>query len=72
MASTFGGLQLVIEWVPNEGITPLTCAVGFLTLTGATVLLFWEKRMTYPIVPVDMLLDRKLAALFAMSVSISV
>ena len=68
LASTFGGLQLLIEWVPNEGITPVTCALGFLTLAGAAVLLFWEKRMLYPIIPVDMLVDRKLAALFAMAV----
>jgi EmrB/QacA subfamily drug resistance transporter len=68
LASTFGGLQLLIEWVPNDGITLVTSMLAFLTLTGAVVLLFWEKRMAYPIVPVDMLLDRKLAALFAMSV----
>ncbi|RKP55691.1 MFS transporter [Pararobbsia silviterrae] len=67
-AATFGALQLLIELFPKQGISATTIALSCITLTLALVLFLWEKRMGYPIVPVDMLLDRKLAALFAMSV----
>jgi len=48
LASTFGVLQLLIEWAPSDGITPTTCVLALLTAGGAAVLLFWEKRMALP------------------------
>ncbi|MGF6595818.1 EmrB/QacA subfamily drug resistance transporter [Paraburkholderia sp. GAS448] len=68
LAVTFGALQLLIELFPKEGISRPTIVLGAVTLACALILLLWEKRMSYPIVPVDMLLDRRLAALFAMAV----
>ena len=68
VAVTFGALQLMIELLPKEGVSTMTITLGSITAVCALTLWFWEKRMGYPIVPVDMLLDRKLAALFAMSV----
>ncbi|CAM2152935.1 MFS transporter [Pararobbsia alpina] len=68
VAATFGAFQLLIELFPKQGVSTTTITLGGITLTLSLVLYFWEKRMGYPIVPVDMLLDRKLAALFAMSV----
>lgn len=68
LAVTFGTLQLLIEMLPKQGLSTLTVVLGSITATCALTLWFWEQRMGYPIVPVDMLLDRKLAALFAMSV----
>jgi EmrB/QacA subfamily drug resistance transporter len=67
LALTFGALQLVIELFPKEGLSTLTVGLGTLTVGCCLALWFWEKRMGDPIVPLDMLLDRKLAALFAMS-----
>jgi MFS family permease len=58
----------MIELLPKEGMSTMTITLGSITAVCALTLWFWEKRMGYPIVPVDMLLDRKLAALFAMSV----
>ena len=68
VAATFGALQLLIELFPKEGMSTTTIALGAVTIILSLVLYFWEKRMGYPIVPVDMLLDRKLVALFAMAV----
>ncbi|RFU49691.1 MFS transporter [Paraburkholderia sp. DHOC27] len=68
LAVTFGALQLTIELFPRQGWSTATTALGALTLGCALTLFFWEKRMGYPIIPVDMLFDRKLRALFAMSV----
>lgn len=68
VAATFGALQLLIELFPKQGFSTPVIVLAAVTATLALVLYFWEKRMGYPIVPVDMLLDRKLAALFAMAV----
>jgi MFS family permease len=65
---TFGALQLLIELLPEEGLSTATMVLASITAACALTLWLWEKRMAYPIVPVDMLLDRKLSALFAMSV----
>jgi EmrB/QacA subfamily drug resistance transporter len=67
VAVTFSAMQLAIELLPREGWSTLTIALGAVVLVCALTLFFWEKRMGYPIIPVDMLLDRKLGALFAMS-----
>jgi EmrB/QacA subfamily drug resistance transporter len=67
VATTFGALQLLIEFLPKEGLSHTSMILGGIALGGSLTLWFWEKRMGYPIVPVDMLVDRKLFALFAMS-----
>jgi len=68
LAVTFAALQLLIELLPKQGFNRATIALCAITTVCALTLLLWEKRMSYPIVPVDMLLDRRLAALFAMAV----
>ncbi|MCC8405268.1 MFS transporter [Paraburkholderia sp. MMS20-SJTN17] len=68
VAVTFGALQLTIELLPRQGWTTSTIALGAIAVVCSLTLFFWEKRMGYPIIPVDMLLDRKLGVLFAMSV----
>jgi EmrB/QacA subfamily drug resistance transporter len=67
VAITFSALQLAIELVPRQGWTTWTITLAAIVLVCSLTLFFWEKRMGYPIIPVDMLLDRKLRALFAMS-----
>ena len=69
LAVTFGAYCcIMIELFPKEGITQLTVPLGLAAAIGGLALWIWEKRTANPIMPVDMLLDRKLAALFAMSV----
>ena len=65
---TFGALQMLIEMLPKDGPTPLTIGLGAMTVLCSLTLWFWEKKAGNPILPLDMLLDPKLAALFAMSV----
>ncbi|RZF26250.1 MFS transporter [Paraburkholderia sp. UYCP14C] len=67
VALTFSALQLTIELLPRQGWTTSTIGLGSVAMVCALTLFFWEKRMGYPIIPVDMLLDRKLGVLFAMS-----
>ncbi|SIT35820.1 Major facilitator superfamily MFS_1 [Paraburkholderia ribeironis] len=67
LAFTFGTVQVLIELLPRRGVDPATIALALVVLTCALILWLWEARVGDPIVPVDMLLDRKLAALFAMS-----
>jgi EmrB/QacA subfamily drug resistance transporter len=67
VAATFGALQLLIELLPKEGMSLITIVLLLITVACGGILWFWEKRIGYPVVPIDMLLDRRLAALFAMS-----
>jgi EmrB/QacA subfamily drug resistance transporter len=67
VAATFGALQLLIELLPKEGVSTMTIVLMLVTVACGSTLWFWERRMGYPVVPIDMLLDRRLAALFAMS-----
>ncbi|SAK56398.1 major facilitator transporter [Caballeronia hypogeia] len=68
VAVTFGALQLLIELLPKQGVSGTTLLLAAITLGCGVTLYFWEKRMGYPVVPVDVLFDRKLVALFAISV----
>ena len=68
VAVTLGALQLLIEVLPKEGLSATTMLLSLITLVFGATLYFWEKRMGYPVVPIDVLLDRKLVALFAISV----
>jgi EmrB/QacA subfamily drug resistance transporter len=68
LAITFGAVQVLIEELPRRGVDRTTIALAVLAAGCASILWLWERRVGDPIVPVDMLLDRKLCALFAMSV----
>ncbi|WCM23757.1 MFS transporter [Paraburkholderia bryophila] len=68
LALTFGTLQVLIELFPKHGVDTMTIALTAVAASCALILWLWERRVGYPIVPVDMLMDRKLSALFAMSV----
>ena len=68
LALTFGAAQVLIEEFPRRGIDGTTIALAVLVASCASILWLWERRVGDPIVPVDMLMNRKLSALFAMSV----
>jgi EmrB/QacA subfamily drug resistance transporter len=68
VAVTFGSLQLLIELFPRQGFSTMTVVLGAVTAICTLILWLWERRIGYPIIPVDMLMDRKLSPLFAMSV----
>ncbi|MFM0341663.1 MFS transporter [Paraburkholderia fungorum] len=68
LAVTFSALQLLIELFPRQGVGTVTIVLAVITTICGLTLWLWERRIGYPIVPVDMLMDRKLSALFAMSV----
>jgi MFS family permease len=65
-------LQLFIESVFGGHAGPAAfvpaVALGLTTVLATTTPWFCEKRAAYPLFPVDMLVDRKLATLFAISV----
>jgi EmrB/QacA subfamily drug resistance transporter len=64
---TLGALLLLIEFLPREGITELTMQLGLIVAIGGPTLWFWERRVADPIIPIAILVDRRLAALFVMS-----
>jgi EmrB/QacA subfamily drug resistance transporter len=67
LAPTLICLQILVEYAPGTGFHFMPLLLGLLTVAGLTGLWIWEKRVAHPLVPIEMLLDPKLAALFAMS-----
>lgn len=68
IAVALGSLQMLVEWLPADG---LTLSVLFLLVTcvvSAGVLYWWEKRATHPILPFEMFRNHALATLFVLSV----
>ncbi|WP_341316868.1 MFS transporter [Paraburkholderia sp. IMGN_8] len=68
LAVTFGSLQLLIELFPRQGVSTMTVVLSIVAAICGLTLWLWERRIGYPIIPVDILMDRKLAPLLAMSV----
>jgi EmrB/QacA subfamily drug resistance transporter len=65
---SLAALLLLIELLPREGLTELTVPLAAIIATGALTLWFWEQRTVYPIIPIAMLVDHRLGAIFIMSV----
>lgn len=68
LAVTFGSLQLLIELFPRQGVSTMTVVLSIVAAICGLTLWLWERRIGYPIIPVDILMDRKLSPLLAMSV----
>ncbi|MFP3569559.1 MFS transporter [Paraburkholderia sp. SIMBA_030] len=68
LAVTFGSLQLLIELFPRQGVSTMTVVLSAVAAICGLTLWLWERRIGYPIIPVDILMDRKLSPLLAMSV----
>jgi len=58
---------LLIEFLPRKGITELTVQLALIVAAAAIALWVWERRVANPIIPIGILSNRKLVALFVAS-----
>jgi EmrB/QacA subfamily drug resistance transporter len=72
IAIALGGLQVVVELLPREGLssTMLLLAAGSLVAFGALVV--WEKRCEQPLIPFEMFRNASLAPLFMLALLVGV
>ncbi|GAB7522925.1 MFS transporter [Paraburkholderia sp. 2C] len=59
---------LLIELVPGKGATSLTVSLGLIIAIAGFTLWIWEMRVDHPIIPKGLFADRRLIALFIVSV----
>jgi EmrB/QacA subfamily drug resistance transporter len=62
-----GSLQLVVELLPKYGWNLFTVGLLVVVVVSFAFLLWWEKRATHPIIPLDLFQDRSLVVVFLLS-----
>ena len=65
---SLGSLQLLVELLPKRGITGGMMVLLALSVAAFYALWKWEQRAAQPILPFEMMRDKALASLFALSV----
>ena len=65
---TLAAALLLIEELPREGVSGLTMPLALIVVIAGFTLWVWERRVENPIIPIAMFVDRRLIALFIVSV----
>lgn len=68
IAAALGSLQMLVEWLPADGLSRGVLALLVVFVVASYVLYAWEKRTSHPILPFEMFRDKSLAPLFVLSV----
>jgi EmrB/QacA subfamily drug resistance transporter len=72
IALSLGGLQLVVELLPKEGLSPMILGLCVATVVAFVVLYVWERRCPQPLLPFDMFRNPSLAPLFMLALLVGV
>ncbi len=72
IALALGGMQLLVELLPREGMSPGIMGLGIASLAACIALYVWERRCPHPLLPFDMFRNRGLAALFLLALLVGV
>ena len=67
---TLGSLQLFVELLPKMGWSVTNVGLIVLFLVSSVTLLWWEKRASHPIIPLDLFHDSSLNVVFLLSLLI--
>lgn len=67
IAIALGGLQLLVELLPKEGMSATIALLGIGGIAACGLLYAWERRCPHPLLPFDMFRNRSLAMLFILS-----
>src|SRR3954464_13829497 len=62
-----GSLQLCVELLPQYGWSLRTSILLLIVAVLLACLLWWEKRATHPIIPLDLFHDKSLVVVFLLS-----
>ncbi len=69
VAAALGFLQLLVEWLPQHKPAPLLVALGVGSMIACAALVWWERRVENPMLPLAMFTDRVLGPLFTLAVT---
>lgn len=66
-ALSLGCLQLLVEWLPQQGMSPALLLLAAVSLLAAVALVWWERRAADPILPPALFRQPGIAALLELS-----
>ncbi|TAM86602.1 MAG: MFS transporter [Candidimonas sp.] len=67
VALGLGSLQLFVEFLPRHGLGYWMLMLAALSLCAFVGLIYWERRSPEPLLPLDMMRNKSLVALFVLS-----
>lgn len=67
IALSLAGLQCLVQFLPVYGATLAMVALGFATVALMTAFVWWERRSSAPLIPMDMFRDRSVTILCMLS-----
>lgn len=67
IALSLAGLQFLVQWLPVYGASLAMVGLGLFTLACMTAFIWWEKRCTAALIPLDMFRDRSIVILCLLS-----
>lgn len=67
IALALTGLQFLVQWLPVQGASLSMVGLGLFTLACATAFVWWEKRCSAALIPLDMFQDRSIAIMCVLS-----
>jgi MFS family permease len=70
ISGALGSLQLFVELLPKSGLSASNLGLFALFALFAAILLWWEKRASHPIIPLDLFHDPSLNVVFLLSLLI--
>lgn len=68
IAMTLAGLQFLVQWLPVYGASLAMVGLGLFTVACASAFIWWEKRCTAALIPLDMFSDRSVSIMCLLSV----
>src|SRR5690606_10021887 len=67
IALALSGLQFLVQWLPLYGASLSMVGLGLFTVACGTVFVWWEKRCSAALIPLDMFKDRSIAIMCLLS-----
>lgn len=67
IALSLTGLQFLVQWLPIYGASLSMVGLGLFTIGCGTVFVWWEKRCTAALIPLDIFRDRSIAIMSLLS-----
>lgn len=67
IALSLTGLQFLVQWLPVQGASLSMVGLGLFTIGCGTVFVWWEKRCTAALIPLDIFRDRSIAIMSLLS-----
>lgn len=67
IALALAGLQFLVQWLPLHGASLAMVGLGLFTVACVTAFIWWEKRCTAALIPLEMFHDRSIVIMCVLS-----